>query len=132
MKSVGLIALIYIPQVVFSQKFKVRDCYSNQENGIKYRLPTDSTTFNQLYAKFKDNHGLLIIQGVQAFYICGMNDSVISDHIKPRYDDCDFSDLQGTYVRNLKVIDGTILQLVVDEYGMRNFNLTDIRSIKEI
>ena len=44
-----------------------------------------------------------------------------------------FSDNQGTYISNLKILTGeSILQLKVKECGIRYFDIKDIENITEI
>ena len=80
-----------------------------------------------------DSHKLLLIQGAQAFYLYHTETGALSAYIRPSYDDCAFSDNQGTYISNLHIHpDGSILQLDVKECGTRYFNITDVESIEEI
>lgn len=76
---------------------------------------------------------LLIIRGAQAFYLYQTENGTLSDYIKPDHEDCAFSDNQGTYINNLKIVsEGSILQLDVKECGTRYFDIKDIENIVEI
>jgi hypothetical protein len=76
---------------------------------------------------------ILIIQGCAMFYIFHMADDKISKQIFPDYENCEFSDGQGSYIRNLKIIEnGAVLELEVNECGFHRFDIRNIEDIKEI
>ena len=82
---------------------------------------------------YMDVHKLLVIQGAQAFYLYHTETAKLSSYIRPSYEDCAFSDNQGTYISNLKIhSDGSILQLEVKECGTHYFNISDVEDIEEI
>ena len=84
-------------------------------------------------SEFLHEYNLLIIQGVQAFYLYNTNTNILSNYIRPIYDDCAFSDTQGTKIGSLQILkEGSVLQLEVNECGIHSFDIRDITLIKEI
>jgi hypothetical protein len=80
-----------------------------------------------------EKYGIMIIQGVSSFYIYDVINNILSNHVRPEKRDCEVSDAQGGYVRNLLVLEqGRILQLEIVECGIRNFNIENNTHIKEI
>ena len=87
----------------------------------------------KLNTKFYDTSGLIIIEGYATFYLFSPTEKKISKQIFPDYTDCEFSDGQGSYIRNLVIRDNnSMLELKVDECGIHQFNIEDLENIKEI
>lgn len=94
------------------------------------RSPDFAYTINSEFYKI---HDIIIIQGCAMFYIYDPIKNQISDQIFPDYTNCDFSDGQGSFISDLKIKkNGQILELKVNECGIRRFDINDIKRIKEI
>jgi hypothetical protein len=102
---------------------KKMDLDINRSADFAYKINFD------YYKEYK----ILIIQGCAMFYIFNMIDDKISKQIFPDYKNCEFSDGQGSYIRNLKIINsGVVLELEVVECGIHRFDIRDVDNIKEI
>ncbi len=89
-----------------------------------------SYKFNDGYL---EEYSILIIQGVSSFYIYDIRNNTLSNHVKPEKRDCEVSDAQGGYIRNLKVLEnGRVLQLEIVECGIRRFDISANSQIKEL
>jgi len=87
----------------------------------------------QFVKDYMESHKLLIIQGAQAFYLYHTENGTLSAYIKPNHEECAFSDNQGTYISNLKILScKSLLQLEVKECGTRFFDIRDIENIIEV
>jgi len=101
----------------------------------KYYLNVNlSADFDYFFkTDYVDEYGILIIKGTSSFYIYNILTEVLSKQIKPEKRDCEVSDVQGGYIRNLKIIEnGSVLQLEIVECGIRRFNIRNTSQIKEI
>lgn len=83
------------------------------------------------FAYYKE-YKKLIIQGCAMFYIFDVIENKISNQIFPDSRNCEFSDGQGSYIRNLKILKGDVLELEVDECGIHRFDIRDVGNIREI
>ena len=82
---------------------------------------------------FIEEYDIIVVAGVKSFYIYELNEKYLSDQVLIDYTGCVFSDNQGSYIGNFKVLeDGKVLELTIKECGKRHFNITDLNKIYEI
>ena len=116
--------------------FMIIDIKTESETIIKkhYLNVNRSAEFPyKLNAKFYNETGLLIIQGIATFYLFSPAEMKISKQIFPDYTNCQFSDGQGSFIKNLKIKDkASILELEVIECGIHRFDIVDVENVKEI
>ena len=171
MKGLFLLIILAIPQFIFGQNLKISECYSDNENQVKFCIASDSLTYDEHFGdsfklfmiidtknesetifkkyylnvnrsadfpykfntKFYNETGLLIVQGLATFYLFSLSEMKISKQIFPDYSNCQFSDGQGSFIKNLKINDNaTVLELLIVECGIHRFDISDVENIKEI
>jgi len=94
------------------------------------RSPDFAYSIISEYYKF---HNLVIIKGYAMIYLYNSDSNIISEKIIPDYSKCEFSDGQGSIIRDIKIIDnGKILELKIDECGIHKFDIQNMENIKEI
>jgi len=87
----------------------------------------------KLISDFYQDYKIIIIKGVASFYIYSPTKKEISKNIYPNYADCSFSDGQGSFIKDIKVVnEGKLLTLDVIECGKHKFNIQNLENIYEI
>jgi hypothetical protein len=82
---------------------------------------------------FSDEFEKLIVLGVRSFYLYDLNKEYLTDQVLIDYTGCAFSDAQGSYIGDFKILEeGRVLQLQIKECGIRQYDIENIKEIKEI